>query len=125
MSAKILLVEDERAQRLLYTQELEDEGYEVYAAKNGLEALEYQVDKQPDLAILDIALTGEDGLELMAKMLSVDEDLPIILHTAYPEWQQNWRGKLADAYVVKSSDLSHLKGLIQQLLGQRYQRRDA
>lgn len=113
---KVLLVEDERSQRVLYKSELEEEGYLVFAAKNGAEALEIAVEKNPDVAVLDIFLTGEDGLEVMGKLLRIDEKLPIILHTAYGAWQDNWRGQVADAYVIKSSDMSDLVHTIEQVL---------
>ncbi len=119
MSQKILLVEDERSQRILYQQILEEEGYQVYVAKNSAEALEIVTRHRPDLAILDIRLAGEDGLELMGKLLSISEDLPIILHTAYGAWKDNFRGKLADAYVVKSSDSTELKTVVRDLLKAR------
>ena len=119
MDAKILLVEDERSQRLLYKQVLREEGYNVFDAKNGPEALEILVKHHPDLAVLDIKLTGEDGLELMGKLLNINEDLPIILHTAYGAWKENFRGKLADAYVIKSSDFSELQQTIKRILKQR------
>ena len=116
MNAKILLVEDERSQRLLYKQILEDEGYVVYDAKNSAEALEVIAKHHPSLAVLDIRLVGEDGLDLMGKLLNIDERLPIVLHTAYAAWKDNFRGKLADAYVIKSSDMSELTGTVKRLL---------
>lgn len=119
MSAKILLVEDNRHQRTLYKQNLENEGYKVFDAKNGAEALNFAVKHQPDLAVLDIKLVGEDGLELMGKLLSIDENLRIILHTAYGAWKDNFRGKMADAYVIKSSDLTQLKDTIKNLLSSK------
>lgn len=119
MSARLLLVEDERSQRILYKQILEEEGYTVYEARNGAEALEVMVRHRPDLAILDIRLVGEDGLELMGKLWNIAEDMPIILHTAYGAWKDNFRGQLADAYVIKSSDPTELKNTIKRLLASR------
>jgi DNA-binding response OmpR family regulator len=115
-NAKILLVEDEHAQRLLYKEELEEEGYRVFDAKNGDEALEIVTSQRPDLAILDIFLAGEDGLELMGRLLNLNADMPIILHSAYGQWKDNWRGKIADAYVVKSADMANLKTTIKRVI---------
>lgn len=112
----ILLVEDERAQRLLYKEELEDEGYQVFEAKDGYEAINIAEQKHVDLAILDIFLAGEDGLELMGKLLNINGNLPIILHSAYGTWKDNWRGQVADAYVIKSADLSNLKTTIRNVM---------
>ncbi len=122
MSKKVLLVEDEAAQRLLYQQELEDEGYEVFASRNGAEALNIVTRYKPDVAVLDIQLNGEDGLDLMGRIINLNENLPIILHTAYGAWKDNWRGRIADAYVVKSSDLSNLLSCIRDVLLKRKKR---
>ena len=50
----ILLVEDNKNQRLLYEQELRIEGYEIVTATNGKEALEKVREQAPDIIILDI-----------------------------------------------------------------------
>ena len=61
---KILVADDEMSIRLLYSEELKEEGYEVYQAANGREALEV-VDKIPlDLVILDIKMPEMDGMEV-------------------------------------------------------------
>lgn len=115
-NTKILLVEDENAQRILYKEELEEEGYLVYDAKNAEEAINLARKYHPDVAVLDIFLGGEDGLELMGKLLSIDEGLAIVLHSAYGTWKDNWRGKVADAYVIKSSDMANLKTTIRKIV---------
>lgn len=116
MKSKILLVEDENSQRLLYKQVLSDDGYMVYDAENGNQALDIIKMHQPDLAILDIRLSGEDGLDLMGKLLRMQVKIPVILHSAYGAWKDNFRGKMADAYIIKSSDMTELKNTVRQFL---------
>ena len=54
--------------RLLYSEELKEEGYEVYTAANGREALEV-VEKVPlDLVILDIKMPEMDGIEALRQI---------------------------------------------------------
>ena len=65
----ILLVEDDKNQRLLYEQELRHEGYEVVAASNGKEALEEVQEKLPDIVIMDINMPKMDGIEAMGRIL--------------------------------------------------------
>jgi DNA-binding NtrC family response regulator len=52
-------------------------------------------------------------------MLAKDHKLPIILNTAYATYKENFRAWSADAYVVKSSDLTELKNTIKKVLESR------
>jgi DNA-binding response OmpR family regulator len=115
----ILVVDDEVNQALLYEQELTDEGYTVDIANSGSEAVEKVGDKRYDLVVLDIGMPDMDGLEVLEKMLGIDNKLPIILNTAYPSYKENFMSWAADAYVVKSSDLTELKATIEEVLKRR------
>ncbi len=116
MKPKILLVEDENSLRLLYKQVLSDDGYLVFDAENSIQAFDIIKMHHPDLAILDIRLSGEDGLDLMGRLLQMKVKIPVILHTAYSAWKDNFRGKMADAYIVKSSDMTELKDTVRKFL---------
>jgi DNA-binding NtrC family response regulator len=113
---QILLIEDQPNQRLLYEQELTDEGYEVLAAGNGEEALELFKRCRPQLVIVDVLLPGMNGIEIMEKMLSVDPNLAIIVHSAYSSPSHDFITWFARAYVVKSGDLQELKTQIRRAL---------
>lgn len=119
MEKKILVVDDEENQGLLYEQELADEGYDVDVAISGEQALEMVHGKTYDLVVLDIGMPTMDGLETLGKMLSMDNKLPVILNTAYPSYKDNFMSWAADAYVVKSSDLTELKEKIRESLSKR------
>lgn len=114
--ARLLVVDDERDIRFLYAAELEDEGYEVETAGNGEEAVEKIQNHHFDLIILDIQLKGESGLQLLQKIVKERTDLPVILCTAFSCYKEDFSSWLADAYVVKSSDLSELKREIERIL---------
>jgi DNA-binding response OmpR family regulator len=116
----ILIVDDEANLRLLYEKELNREGYAVKVAASGKDALEQMAVTQPDLVVLDIKMPGMDGLELMNKILAVNNRLPVIISSAYASYKDNFATWSADAYVVKSSDLSELKETIRTILQQRY-----
>lgn len=113
---RILIVDDEINQGLLYEQELTDEGYIVDVANSGAKALEMVQQNPYDLVILDIGMPDMDGLETLGRMLSMDNKLPVILNTAYPSYKDNFMSWAADAYVVKSSDLTELKDKIRKSL---------
>ena len=113
---RILVVDDEVNQALLYEEALTDEGYMVDLANSGNKALELAKTNSYDLIVLDIGLPDIDGLETLGRMLSMDNKLPVILNTAYPSYKDNFMSWAADAYVVKSSDLTELKTKIKESL---------
>ncbi len=113
---KILVADDEMAIRLLYSEELKEEGYEVYTAANGREALEI-VEKIPlDLVILDIKMPEMDGIEALRQIKERKPDLPVLLSTAYGEYKQDFATWASDDYLVKSSDLEDLKSAVKRHL---------
>ncbi|MBT4482562.1 MAG: response regulator [Candidatus Latescibacteria bacterium] len=114
--SRILVVDDEVHQGLLYEQELTDEGYSVDIVNSGEDALEMVKQSSYDLVILDIGMPDMDGLETLGRMLSMDNKLPVILNTAYPSYKDNFMSWAADFYVVKSSDLTELKEKIRESL---------
>jgi len=117
--AKLLVVDDDKNLRLLYEQELEEEGHDVTLASSGPEALDYLKGSRPDLIILDISMPGMDGIEALGKILAKDKTMPVILNTAYSTYKDNFMTWSADAYVVKSGDLTELKAKIKDVLKTR------
>ena len=117
--AKLLVVDDDKNLRLLYEQELADEGHQVFLVGSGPEALEYLKGNRPDLIVLDISMPGMDGIEALGKILAKDKSMPVILNTAYSTYKDNFMTWSADAYVVKSGDLTELKGKIKEVLKSR------
>ena len=115
--AKILFVDDEKNVRLMYEKVFTQEGYEVLTAESGERALEIlRQDPSVDLVVLDIKMKGMSGLEAMQQILKEHPGLPVILSTAYSSYQEDFTSWLADAYVVKSPDLSELKAAIREVL---------
>jgi len=114
--SKILVVEDEENIRLLYKEELQDLGYEVFQASSGSEAIREFDLHQPDLIILDIQLPDIDGIETMNIIRSKSRDIPIILCTAYGEYKRDIRTWASDDYIVKSSDLKELLSTVNKIL---------
>lgn len=115
----ILVVEDDPSQCLLYANEIRNCGYNVVTAQDGREALNLVEKAKPDLIVMDVSMPGMDGIEAMSRMLAKDHKLPIILNTAYATYRESFRSWSADAYVVKSSDLTELKNAIKKVLESR------
>jgi CheY-like chemotaxis protein len=113
----ILLVEDDVAIRRLLTDEFIDEGYRVEGVPDGKEALErLKQGERPNLIILDIRMPRMDGLETMGYLLKMKLDLPVIIYSAYPSYRNDYLAGAADAYVVKSPNLTELKNRVQTLI---------
>ena len=112
----ILVVDDDEAIRTLLQEELEDEGYKVLIATNARDALKMVASEALDLVILDIRMPGMDGLEALPRILGIKEGLPVIMNTAYSQYQDSFMSWAADAYVVKSSDLTELKEKVKELV---------
>lgn len=113
---RILIVDDEENIRLLYEEELAEEGYEVATAASAEEAMAQIEAKRPDLVTLDIRMPGVDGIEFLRLLRERDRDLPVIIVTAYAEYKQDFSVWASDAYVVKSADLDELKAMVRKVL---------
>lgn len=116
MKKKLLVVDDEKNLRLLYKEELVAEGYEVDVADSADSAFKCIDEKDYDVIILDIQMPGMNGLEAMGHILHRNRKQAIILNTAYSQFKDDFESWSADAYVVKSGDLSELKEKIKELL---------
>lgn len=115
----ILIADDDKNLALLYEQELSDEGYSVEVVFDARQAIEKVEAQPPDLLVLDIQMPGMDGIEALSHILGKNNQLPVILNTAYSTYKDNFMTWAADAYVVKSSDLGELKDTIRDVLKRR------
>jgi DNA-binding NtrC family response regulator len=116
---RILVVDDEYLIRWTLQQNLEKEGYEVFLAKTGEEALEKVKEGAPDLVLLDIKLPGMDGYQVLEKALKIDEGIIPIMITAFDEVDKVVRAMRLGAfdYITKPFDFSKVYLSIQKALG--------
>ena len=117
--AKILVVDDEDSIRLLYAEELAEEGHEVSTAASAAEAVTKLEGVTYDLVVLDIKLKNESGLDLLQKIVKERHEMPVILCTAFSCYKDDFSTWLADGYVVKSSDLTELKDEVKRVLARK------
>lgn len=113
---KILVVEDETNLQILYQQELSEAGYDVITTGSGETALSILENQKIDLVVLDIRLSGINGLEALDEMLLRNKNLKVVINTAFANYKDDFSSWLADAYVIKSADLSELKSTVSKLL---------
>lgn len=113
---KILVVDDEENIRLLYQEVLRDEGYEVTLAGDANAALQSIEADPPDLITLDVKMPGMSGMDFLKKLKEDQQDIPVILCSAYGAYKQDFEMWASEAYVVKSADLRELKMTIREIL---------
>ena len=105
---RILFVDSEPHIQRLCLEELQEEGYEVQVAGNGRDVVRLVDSFHPDLVILEVLLPDMSGLET-----SKETRVIFFSHGRPPRDLKAWG---ADAYVVKSPDLTGLKKTVRSLL---------
>jgi two-component system, cell cycle response regulator DivK len=126
----VLLVEDDREGRLLFAEWLQQAGFRVEQAHNGLQALERAFDLRPDAILTDLNIPGIDGYEL-TRRLKTDprtERIPILAVTGYAPFAQDpSRADRAgcDAVLRKPCQPEDLEQTLTRLIAQARQRRSA
>ena len=115
---RILVVDDEYLIRWTLQQNLEKEGYEVFLAETGEEALGKLKEEAPDLMVLDIKLPGMDGYEVLERGLKIDPGIITIMITAFEDVEKVVKAMRLGAfdYITKPFDFSKVHLSIQKAL---------
>lgn len=126
----VLLVEDDRDGRLLFSEWLSEAGFRVETAHNGLQALERAFEIQPDAILTDLHIPGIDGYELTRRLKSDPRTraIPILAVTGYaPFTQDPSRADRAgcDAILPKPCDPDDLSTTLASLIAEARRRRTA
>src|SRR5438067_8692040 len=79
----VLIIDDELEIRESLQTLLEFEGYEVEAAADGAEGISKLGERPFDLILLDLALPGRSGIEILPEIRALDQQIPVIMITAY------------------------------------------
>lgn len=83
MSAKVLIVDDKQLMRDSIGATLQRAGYQVVAAADGNTALGLVGRHRPEAVVTDLKMPEMDGMELLARLLKADDQLPVVLMTAF------------------------------------------
>src|ERR1700726_4666971 len=83
MSYSILVVDDEELTLRTVSRGLRQEGFDVFTAASGEDALKVFPDEKPDLTVLDIVLPGIDGVEVLRRMKEANPAAIILMMSAY------------------------------------------
>ncbi|MGM9975095.1 MAG: response regulator transcription factor [Clostridiaceae bacterium] len=106
----ILVVEDDKNLRKLMTAYLEQEGYKVITASNGVEALAIIDKHHIDLLVSDIMMKNMDGYELVSSLREAGFTLPILMVTAKESFEDKKKGFQlgTDDYMVKPINMQEM-----------------
>lgn len=117
MDSKILVVDDDPNICELLRVYLENEGYEVKTANDGVEGISYFKMYSPDLVLLDIMLPRKDGWEV-CRQIRKNSNVPIVMITAKGEVFDKVLGLElgADDFIVKPFDMKELSARVKAVL---------
>ncbi len=111
---RVLVVDDEPYIVDLLDELLDDEGYHVLRANDGINALEEIERQPPDLILADVMMPRLDGLTLAAQLRDRGDETPIILMSAAVTPRD-----ASYAFIAKPFDIDEMLGLVANMLHDR------
>jgi two-component system, NtrC family, response regulator HydG len=128
-NTRLLVVDDDRRMTKTICDILRIKGYETIEVNSGEKAVEIVSSDTFNCVLMDIKMTGIDGIETLKKIKGLAPDLPVILMSAYATEEQKEEAKRFGAYTVlhKPFDIDklihHIEAIdrkkLQTLLGER------
>jgi len=120
-TARILIIDDDRAFRVGTGALLSDEGYQVEAAASGNEGLEKLRGDAFDMVLLDLRMEGRTGLSVLEELRQGGNDVPVLMLTGFATVDSAVAAlKLgADDYLTKPCDNALLRSKIKAILARR------
>lgn len=114
----ILIVEDDKNTRKLMNAVFQHNGYKVFLAGDGIEALDLMQNHHIDLVVLDLMMPRMDGYEFTKALRRANNNVPILIVTARESLSDKKKGFLAgtDDYMVKPVDEEELLLRVKALL---------
>lgn len=115
---RVLIVEDDRKTTGYLVKGLQENGFVVDSADNGVDGLHLASSIDYDLLILDVMLSGRDGWEIIKELRRLGREMPIIFLTALDAVQNRVKGLElgADDYLVKPFSFSELLSRIRTIM---------
>lgn len=117
---RILVVDDEPNNQRILNYTLNKAGYETLTAGNGEAALDLLHEKSADLAILDVAMPGMDGITLLHHIRTIQqyENLPVIILTGSGDDSERIRAEEAgvQSFLTKPASSKTILDTVTHLL---------
>ena len=118
MKYELLLVDDSGLARRSMRAMLEDDGFDVVEAEDGMVALEKYFVEKPDLVMLDLVMKGMYGLDVLAKLRELDPAARVIVVSAdvQSSSQEMVQAAGASGFINKPIDRAHLIQAVRSVL---------
>lgn len=113
---KILLIDDDESTLESISSYLEESGYTVYTARNGITGLEVVKNLEPDVIISDIRMSGLSGIEFAYIIKGLRYDIPVILISSFDNDESKFIDKCSFGFIQKPLDIHKLNDMIQDAL---------
>ena len=116
MAYSLLVVDDEALTLRTISRALREEGYEVFLASSGEEAVEVYAKEKPDLALLDVVLPGIDGIEVLRQIRKQNPAAIVLMMSAYHQVERAVEAMKLGAYdyLIKPFHLADLSNTIRR-----------
>jgi DNA-binding NtrC family response regulator len=126
-STRILVVDDEAAMREVLQMRLQEWGFDICVAEDGLEGKELAESYDPDIVISDVIMPQISGMELLRSLKAGDPDRPVILVTAQGtvDLAVEAMKQGAQDFVTKPIDYTKLKMILQAAVQEMELRRES
>lgn len=114
MVKKILVIDDDDGILEGFRALLESEGFTVITSNSGQSFKKLIKKVTPDLILLDVLLSGEDGREICRELKGnkATRDIPVIMTSAHPNAEKTTKEAGADAYLAKPFEMDDLLAMI-------------
>ena len=118
---QLLVVDDEPNLRKVLSAQLQRDGYDVHTAEDGEQALEVLREHHIDLVITDLKMPKLDGMELLRRVVAMDEELPVVMITAHGTVDNAVEALKTGAfdYITKPFDQAEVRSVVQKALRTR------
>lgn len=119
---KLLIIDDDAAIRLSFSDYFEDQGFEVQQAESGEQALELFPDFKPDVAIVDIRMGGISGDNFIRRALQFNYSCQFIICTGSPDYGTpidliDENNVYSEIFTKPVTDLAYLKQVVEEIAG--------
>ena len=114
----IIIIDDEKGLRDILTKVLVEDGYIVFSAASGEEAIEFIRAKPVDLSLVDLKMPGIDGIETVRRIKEINGSIINVIITAYGQMESVKEATELGVYdyITKPFDLEYVRALVKHLL---------